>query len=183
MLHRPTNCALIALGLLAFLAGCGGGDDAGRIAATEAAVNKTPPEQNVPVGHYCYTNDDQTEAPKYKSTNYVKVTPQSPSPLLFTVMACSKFTWDPSVGIPKNADGTYYLPLGKYVVDKVGADAAGGPFGETVAPFKAHFVPSEIGNKLIGAGLATRPDDIDNGSVALKKNADGNWVADNFYKE
>jgi hypothetical protein len=182
VLDRGTKNATAALIFLACLAGCGGGDDAGRIAAAASAVNNPPPQQIVPVGHYCYTNDDNTNAAKYKTTSFVKVTPEAPQQLIMTTMACSKFTWDSSAGIPKGATATYYLTIGKYVVDKVGADAAGGPFGETVAPFKAHFEPNDIGAALIAAGIADRPADIDNGSVPLHKNADGNWVADHYYK-
>jgi len=70
----------------------------------------------------------------------------------------------------------YFVPLGKFVVDKIG-DPQDQGLGMKAWPFKAHFEPTSLGRKLIAQGVGIAPRDINDGQAQLRQDADGKWIA------
>jgi hypothetical protein len=90
---------------------------------------------------------------------------------------CRDVTWDPSANVRSSGmEGNGEAMLGSFVVDKIG-DEQDMPLGMKVTPYKAHFVPTDLGGSLIAAKLVQTPQDIGDGQVVMHKDADGKWIA------
>lgn len=172
-----------SLGLLFFLSACsggaGGGDD-GRMAAVQTALDANPTVLTVPNGKTCHSDVywGAIAPDKFKGLGYVEVKSAGSETGLMGTQSCTTVTWSksanvkPSIGDEERAQ----LPVGRYVVDKVGEEQDG-PMGSKVYPYKAHFEVNAIGKDMIARHMAQEPPARPDSIVALHKDADGKWVA------
>jgi hypothetical protein len=88
-------------------------------------------------------------------------------------------TWNKSANVGESVGGNDdfgRLPIGHFVVDKVGEEQDG-QMGGKVTPFKVHFEWNAIGKDMLARHLATTPATPTDQMAQLHKDADGKWVA------
>jgi hypothetical protein len=164
------------------LVGCGGGQDDGRLAAIQAALDARQPFINVPNGKVCHLDvywPAGNSPDKFKGLSYVSVKAAGVQhDMMMGTQPCTIVTWAPSAHFTVNAanEENGSLPIGRFIVDKVG-DEQDGPLGTKVTPFKVHFEWSAIGKDMLARHLAQEPTPPTDPMAELHKDADGKWVA------
>lgn len=188
---------LAALAVSVVLAGCGGGTSSGGTSASDpravaiqkALDTKSPTESiesgiicDVDSGYYYYRLKKFASIPgvtispefvghqDYNSGGYLAKPP-------YRKEKCRRVTWSASSGAQTKPDNIFgSVPLGKYVVDKVGDDSQ--QMGTTVTAFRAHFEPTATGKAFIARyKYDTVTKKYADGQAIMHKDADGNWVA------
>jgi hypothetical protein len=170
------------LGFALLLTACGGGgvQSDGRVAAVQAALDANPSFIFVPNGKSCHHDIYWGNiAPKnFKGLKYVTVKASGEDRTFMGTEPCTTVTWDksakimPTIGNDERAE----LPIGHYVVEKVG-DEQDGPMGAKVTPYKAHFEWSSIGKDMQARHLAQEPAPRPDAMAEMHKDADGKWIA------
>jgi len=169
---------LFALSLCACGGGGIGGD--GRAAAIQTAIDADPTYIDVPSGKQCHPDDYwKTTLPKFKGLKYVTVASAGEAPnFVFGTQPCYTVTWDKSLKVTHEIMGDdSKLPIGHFVVDKIGDEEPAPYGGPKITRYKAHFEWYPQGKDMLARHLAQEPAPRTDAIAAMHKDADGKWVA------
>ena len=159
--------AALAIGVSVVLAGCGGGTSSGgasasdpRAVAIQKALDTKSPTESIESGTICDVDSGYYyyRLKKFASIPGVTISPEFvghqtynsggyPAKPPYLKEKCRRVTWSASSGAQIKPDSIFgTVPLGRYVVDKVGDDSQ--QMGTTVAAFRAYFEPTATGRPL-----------------------------------
>lgn len=154
------------------LAGCGSpvhGDP--RFAAAQKALDADPP-----TGAVAYYQVCDFYRPEFRTASYRSVPGAHLGSTVNDDPRCRHLAWDTNVKFGEIVFNSARVPLGRWILDKIGEDQQ--IQGIRTAPYRAHAEISPLGRALVAAKIAKTPSDPTEGYVYLTKDADGNVQAE-----
>jgi hypothetical protein len=191
---RHLLVAIAASSLLVACAGGGGGSTSatsapaatnapvtdGRVAAVQKMLDANPETVQVPHGRVCGIFSITRVSFDPKKWAKIAAVHEAPAGSIQDIR-CTTFTWDSSANVHESPAGMsmsriWFVVSGRAIADSVGADIPMA-LGRTTAPYTAHFIPSDIGKRIIAAAIVSPQPKIIHRYATVTKNADGTWTA------